>query len=306
MKRTLFALLLALAMIVCFAAFTASAEETTEHVHCVCGGCAVGVQDHVCEDITWQPLPEGTTDFGTLTSGNYYLTGDVTVTAASRIPTGSDIKLCLNGHNITSTNTRVFGYLTQGIFTITDCSGEQDADGKWTWDGTVTAGEGSGKYGGVMYTYYQTTINIYGGNFTSKSTNAINGAVFIIANDGCPDMNGDGKVENVDKNYPENASTLNLYNGNVYNSEGVVATGSGGVIGSFHFVNINIHGGYVHGGRTQGGSGANISCSGNLTITGGEIYDAQTLKKGTSGYSGGLTVLVDALGNPIVTPITEE
>lgn len=26
----------------------------------------------------------------------------------------------------------------------------------------------------------------------------------------------------------------------------------------------------------------------------------------TSGYSGGLTVLVDAMGNPIVTPITEE
>ena len=25
-----------------------------------------------------------------------------------------------------------------------------------------------------------------------------------------------------------------------------------------------------------------------------------------SGYSGGLTVLVDALGNPIITPITEE
>ena len=25
-----------------------------------------------------------------------------------------------------------------------------------------------------------------------------------------------------------------------------------------------------------------------------------------SGYSGGLTVLVDALGNPIVTPVTEE
>lgn len=26
----------------------------------------------------------------------------------------------------------------------------------------------------------------------------------------------------------------------------------------------------------------------------------------TSGYSGGLTVLVDAMGNPIVTPVTEE
>ncbi len=25
-----------------------------------------------------------------------------------------------------------------------------------------------------------------------------------------------------------------------------------------------------------------------------------------SGYSGGLTVLVDAMGNPIVTPVTEE
>ena len=55
MKRTLFALLLVLAL-VCFAAITVSAEETTEHTHCVCGGSAVGVQDHVCEDITWQPL----------------------------------------------------------------------------------------------------------------------------------------------------------------------------------------------------------------------------------------------------------
>jgi len=26
----------------------------------------------------------------------------------------------------------------------------------------------------------------------------------------------------------------------------------------------------------------------------------------TSGYSGGLTVLVDAMGNPIITPITNE
>ncbi len=26
----------------------------------------------------------------------------------------------------------------------------------------------------------------------------------------------------------------------------------------------------------------------------------------TSGYSGGVTVLVDAMGNPIVTPVTEE
>ena len=123
MKKTLFTLLLALAMVVCFCVFTVSAEETTEHVHCVCGGSAVGVQDHECEDITWTPISEAiaqtyytkevtntetgevtkekvyrtvnTADLGKLPSGNYYLDTDVKVTYASAFSKGNDVKICL-------------------------------------------------------------------------------------------------------------------------------------------------------------------------------------------------------------------
>ena len=48
---------------------------------------------------------------------------------------------------------------------------------------------------------------------------------------------------------------------------------------------------------------------GGFTIGAYVLVDKQTgvnYLYANSGYSGGLTVLVDALGNPIVTPITEE
>lgn len=48
---------------------------------------------------------------------------------------------------------------------------------------------------------------------------------------------------------------------------------------------------------------------GGFTIGNYVLVDKQTgvnYLYAFSGYSGGLTVLVDAMGNPIVTPITEE
>ncbi len=48
---------------------------------------------------------------------------------------------------------------------------------------------------------------------------------------------------------------------------------------------------------------------GGFTIGATVLVDKQTgvnYLYTNSGYGGGLTVLVDALGNPIVTPITEE
>lgn len=236
--------------------------------HCVCGGAAVGLYDHECETVQWQPLPEGTTDFGKLDSGNYYLTGDVTVTAATNIAAGKQLSICLNGHNITSTNTRVFGYTLRGsVLNICDCSGTSDAEGNWTFGGTVTAGAGSGKYGCVLYTMSESQANIFGGNFTGLSTNVANGSVFLAANDSCDDYNGDGKVNDTDKAYAEAASTLNIYGGYIYKS--VSTTGNGGLIGHFHNPVINIHGGVISGGESASGGG-NIY-AGRLTITGGTI-----------------------------------
>ena len=48
---------------------------------------------------------------------------------------------------------------------------------------------------------------------------------------------------------------------------------------------------------------------GGFTIGATVLVDKQTgvnYLYANSGYGGGLTVLVDAMGNPIVTPITEE
>ena len=48
---------------------------------------------------------------------------------------------------------------------------------------------------------------------------------------------------------------------------------------------------------------------GGLSIGATVLVDKQTgvnYLYVNSGYSGGLTVLVDAMGNPVVTPITEE
>ena len=128
MKRSIFALLLAMAMVVCFAAFTVSADETTEAAahtdHCVCGGGAEGVQDHECEVITWTPISEAiaqtyytvtetneetgetvetkvyrttaNADLGALPAGNYYLDADVTIAKASEITKDKILNICLN------------------------------------------------------------------------------------------------------------------------------------------------------------------------------------------------------------------
>lgn len=267
--------------------------------HCVCGGAAVGLYDHVCADVQWQPLPEGTTDFGKLPSGNYYLTGDVTVTAATNIAAGKQLSICLNGHNISSTSTRVFGYPLQGtVLNICDCSAEKGAEG-WTFGGTVTAGAGSGKYGCVLYTMSESQANIFGGNFTGLSTNAANGSVFLAANDSCKDFDGDGKVTDTDKAYAEAASTLSIYNGNIYGS--VTATGNGGVIGSFHNPKIHIHGGVISGGVSKSGGG-NIYSSGALLVTGGTITGGSAATVGGNiRYKGTATITGGTISNGVAT-----
>ena len=279
MYRKLISMLLIIGLLAGLCVFPVSAADGHTD-HCVCGGEAQGVYDHVCETVQWQPLPEGTTDFGKLESGNYYLTGDVAVTAASNITAGKTLSICLNGHNITSSNTRVFGYtLKNSVLNICDCNEN--------W-GTVTAGAGSGKYGCVLYTMAYSTANIFGGNFTSLSTTAANGSVFLAANDSCADYNGDGTVNDTDKAYPEAASTLNIYNGNIYKS--VSTTGNGGLIGSFHNPIINIHGGTISGGESKSGGG-NIYCCGRLNITGGTITGGKAATVGGNvRVSGPLTI----------------
>ena len=73
---------------------------TTAHTHCVCGGSAVGVKDHVCDESAEWTAISGNVDFGTLASGNYYLEGDVTVSTCTAIQQDVQLNICLNGNDI--------------------------------------------------------------------------------------------------------------------------------------------------------------------------------------------------------------
>ena len=290
MRKTV--LFLILALLVILLAFGASAAE--DHTdHCLCAG---NIDGHSCEAVTWQPLPEGISDFGTLESGNYYLTEDVTVTANTKIEGSKNIALCLNGHNITTTAYRTFGLIEQSTLTITDCSAN--------W-GTVYGS--NGPHGQILYTCFDSVINIYGGNFTRQpDAFARVAGLFCIAQDnGC-------------KTDPADRSVMNIYNGNIYGGK----AGQGGNIYSMHCGQVNMYGGEIHdgiaayieyvdngstknyngaggnvyvgsgasfnlyGGRVWGGiaiqntvttnntgCGGNFYCSGELNIFGGQVYD---------------------------------
>ena len=254
MKRTLMLLLLLL-VAVCVLAVPAAAREHEDH--CFCGGAA----EHSCEVVNWKPLPADTTDFGKLEAGHYYLTTDVTVTGSTAIT--QDISVCLNGYNIRTTASRCFGNTVAVTLNITDCSYK---DG--VWGGTVTGGHSV--YGGILYTHHSSTVNIYGGNFTGNGSYNRMAGLFNIAQDG---------IDEESKYKEAFASTLNIYNGNIYGGK----SGRGGNVFGMHCSTINMYGGSIHDGKAiyttwdtavQPGIGGNVYIDANATFNmyGGEIY----------------------------------
>ena len=59
-------------------------------------------------------------------SGNYYLTGDVTLTENEAWKPADGVVLCLNGHSITSERSVNSIIVKQSVtFTLTDCKGDR-------------------------------------------------------------------------------------------------------------------------------------------------------------------------------------
>ena len=254
MKKTLLLLLLTLCMVLCFAAFTASAEET-EHAHCVCGGNAVNVGDHTtCEAIVYTPISEAltavslttqTVDFGKLPSGNYYLDTDIHVTASTSITKNKTINICLNGNHITTaSDKRTIQNIKMGtVVNFGDCQG-QLVDGKWV-GGSVTGGTST--YGPITYTHAGSTLNIFGGAWKQHATAAKPryGGLIVVAMDSGTDITGDEKYDSSDYS-GKNLAHLNLYNGEL--SGGQAARG--GNVYLMHASVMNMYGGIICDGTT--------------------------------------------------------
>lgn len=140
-------------------------QDATGHQHCDCAGAASGC-GHLSQ--VWTAW-ESTTSLPT-TSGRYYLTGDVQLTALVKMEADQKICLCLNGKTVKAAENTGHMILTKGTeLSITDCS---DTPGGFTG--------GSKAYGGVVNVVAGSTLNLYGGElYGNTAPSSEGGAVYL-------------------------------------------------------------------------------------------------------------------------------
>lgn len=290
--KKLITMLLILTLLLCLPIVAQGAQE--EHIHCVCGGAAEGVGDHTqCNAVTWTPISEAlakigrdrnSCDFGLLPGGYYYLDGDVTVTGSNHLGGKKDtlattadkvvtMSVCLNGYSIHRDDRAPFGVIHMGsTLNICDCSYNAGA-----FQGSILGA--TQDHGSVIYTYSDSTLNIYGGNFSGRATK--NGGVLVIANDGCGDVNGDGEYTESDRNAAR-PGVFNFYNGKI---TGHAVDSGGGAIRLYHTSVMNMYGGQIIGGQAQQGGAIHVG-SATLNISGGQIIGGAATSKGGTFYLG--------------------
>ena len=230
MKKKLISLLLILAVVIGVTAISVMAEETPAHSnHCVCGGNGNGRGDHVCADsgvITeWTPFSvdllvydeNGVKDFQySLPSGNYYLTGNTTISGKSiTILPDAEVTFCLNGYTLTTTSR---SFRVHGTLNITDCQPTRDGE---TQNGKISSNAGSAC---VLYGYAGGHVNLYRGILTGKEGVTRNfGGVVALGKD-------KGAVEE------EAGSSMTMYGGTIDASKMTLvkqnngSNGSGGAV----------------------------------------------------------------------------
>ena len=205
---------------------------------------------HICNGVTYSNRLDSTFTGGTLASGNYYLTENLTLTSEIRIDRNSIVKICLNGHSITQTaNAGIFA--NNGTLDVIDCMAA----------GKLSGGKGctSTQAGGCIYN--SGTITISGitmdGNSAPHGGAVSNYGDMQITN--CTitnnSANGDGGGIN-------NAGTLTVTNTEITGNN---AVNGGGIstIGKLTLNNVT-----VTGNTADHGSGIRTNASPDVTVSG--------------------------------------
>lgn len=219
------------------------------------------------------------------TSGNYYLTKNVKLSAGQTI-TG-DVTLCLNGYKIEAAS----GVTVNGTLTITDCvgSGSIVGVGKKQIGVNIQYNEGAGTlnlYGGTIKNFEKGvvnngTFNMYGGKLTQNSQGVSNTETFnmhggtITENSGFP--NGAGVY---------NSGSFTMSGGDITNnttSQGTSIGYGGGVCNNKHF---EMTGGTITGNEAKQ-CGGGVYNNNHFKMTGGTIEQNTAKNYGGGGvYSG--------------------
>ena len=222
---------------------------------------------------------------GVATNGSYFLQGDTSVDTVT-VPSGSTLKLCLNGNDITS-ESRVFN--VYGTLQICDCKGTGAVSGAATLNGAT------------VHVYADGILEMDGGIITSTQTVESGGVTYV---EGALNMNG-GMLQGTTST--GHGANLYLKNGTVNLVEGTICDGNSGARGGNIYMNggtFNMTGGTISGGNatTQGGNvfmtGGNFNMSdgtvfgGTADTDGGSIY----LYLGTFDMTGGVVAGGNAAG----------
>ena len=189
-----------------------------------------------------------------LTDGTYYLDESITINATIRIL--GDVTLCLNGKNITSTNSgAVIQIVGDGKLTLCDCKGGNES----TDYGKITH-SGSCREGGVQLRD-NAVFTMYGGSISGNESS------------------GAGAGVNVYKD-----STFTMYGGEICNN---VATGNGSCGGGIYTAGYTTIGGSarITGNKANFGKGGGVYVgNGTLTLQDrAEITGNSASNNGTSG-----------------------
>ena len=205
---------------------------------------------HICSGVTYSNRLDNTFTGGTLASGNYYLTENLTLTSEIRVDRNSTVKICLNGHSITQTaNAGIFA--NNGSLDVIDCMAA----------GKLSGGKGctSTQAGGCIYNSGTMTISgiTMDGNSAPHGGAASNSGDMQITN--CTIANNSA---NGDGGGISNAGTLTVTNTKITGNN---AVNGGGIstIGKLTLSNVT-----VTGNTADYGSGIRTNASPDVTVSG--------------------------------------
>ncbi len=202
-------------------------------------------------DTFQQLLTKKSSNEYTVAGGTYYLTGNVDLgNKILRIETNTEVKLCLNGYNITSQNRifRVFGHLT-----LCDCHAGESAEGD-----IISSLSGEEKtYAPIFYAYYGGVVDLYGGNLKATGTGVTAAGVCAVSHDG------------TGASVSDPAAVFNIHGGTI---SGGKSLSDGGLIWAIHGATVNMYGGKLYGGNAvENGGAIHVTSGGTINLLGGTI-----------------------------------
>ena len=255
--------------------------QSGEHTHCVCGKDHQEIGNHKSADEKTFTAWKETTSLPT-TSGEYYLTQDVTI--SGNVTLNGNVTLCLNGHTVTVSSIDI---KDGGTLTLTDC-----ADQQGTIQGSESAATGVlilcskdssteiistasfVMYGGKITGFKNAVIakdyssfTMYGGSITGNNANSAAAVSGLTTG----------------TTLSNNKSTITMYGGEISNNTG--EAGGGVYVGqncTFTLAGGKISGNTASGHKNQnptisgqyamdGGGGVYLDSFGKFNMTGGEI-----------------------------------